>query len=63
MHASTSANINRSRLLPDVGSRSRSARRFHGICRVYEQVIGDVTDVERDLIRQAARLTLRAEQL
>jgi hypothetical protein len=40
------------------------ARRYRDICRAYEaEVGGDVGEVERDLIRQVAGLTLRAEQL
>jgi hypothetical protein len=55
---------NRSRLLPGVDGRSASARRFRDICANYvAEVGGNVTEVERDLIRQAAGLTLRAEQL
>ena len=55
---------NRSRLLPGVDGRSATARRFRDICRSYElEAGGNVTEVERDLIRQAAGLTLRAEQL
>jgi hypothetical protein len=55
---------NRSRLLPGVDGRSSTARRFRDICRNYEiEAGGDITEVERDLIRQAAGLTLRAEQL
>ena len=55
---------NRSRLLPGVDSRSAAARRFRDICAVYEtEAGGNVTEVERDLIRQAAGLTLCAEQL
>jgi hypothetical protein len=55
---------NRSRLLPGVDGRSATARRFRDICAAYEsEAGGNVTEVERDLIRQAAGLTLRAEQL
>jgi hypothetical protein len=57
-----SAISNRSRLLPGIDGRSATARRFRDIC--YETEIGgNVTEVERDLVRQAAGLTLRAEQL
>ena len=53
---------NRSRLLPGVDGRSATARRFRYICAAYEaEAGGNVTEVERDLIRQAAGLTLRAE--
>jgi hypothetical protein len=55
---------NRSRLLPGVDGRSASARRFRDICVAYEaEAGGNVSEVERDLIRQAAGLTLRAEQM
>jgi hypothetical protein len=58
-----SAVSNRSRLLPGVDGRSSNARRFRDICAAYEaEAGGNVTEVERDLIR-AAGLTLRAEQL
>jgi hypothetical protein len=47
-----------------VDGRSSTARRFRDICHNYEiEAGGDITEVERDLIRQAAGLTLRAEQL
>jgi hypothetical protein len=59
-----SAISNRSRLLPGIDGRSATARRFRDICISYETEIGgNVTEVERDLVRQAAGLTLRAEQL
>jgi hypothetical protein len=59
-----SAVSNRSRLLPGVDGRSANARRFRDICAAYEtEAGGNVSEVERDLIRQAAGLTLRAEQL
>jgi hypothetical protein len=55
---------NRSRLLPNVDGRNAAARRFRDICAAYEaEAGGNVTEVERDLIRQAAGFTLRAEQL
>jgi hypothetical protein len=55
---------NCSRLLPGVDGRSAAARRFRDICAAYEtEGGGNVTEVERDLIRQAAGLALRAEQL
>lgn len=59
-----SAVSNRSRLLDGIDGRSASARRFRDICRAYEaEVGGNISDVDRDLIKQAAALTLRAEQL
>src|SRR5436305_446958 len=59
-----SAVSNRSRILEGVDGRTTAARRFRDICLSYEQEAGGVvSEVERDLIRQAAGLTLRAEQL
>ncbi len=59
-----SAISNRSRLLDGVDGRSATARRFRDICRAYElELGGPVSEVERDLIRQAAGLTLRSEQM
>jgi hypothetical protein len=59
-----SAISNRSRLLEGVDGRSASARRFRDIVAAYEAEAGShVSAVERDLIRQAAGLTLRAEQM
>jgi hypothetical protein len=55
---------NRSWLLPNVDGRNAAARQFRDICAAYEaEAGGNVTEVERDLIRQAAGFTLRAEQL
>ena len=55
---------NRSRILPGVDGRSATARRFRDICRSYEiDFGGNVTEVERDLIRQAAALVVRSEQM
>jgi hypothetical protein len=51
-------------MLPGVDGRSSAARRFRDICRNYElEAGGNISELERDLIRQAAGLTLRAEQL
>jgi hypothetical protein len=59
-----SAISNRSRLLDSVDGRSATARRFRDICRAYEiELGGPVSELERDLIRQAAGLTLRSEQM
>ena len=59
-----SAVSNRSRLLEKVDGRSATARRFRDICRAYEiELGGPVSELERDLIRQAAGLTLRSEQM
>jgi hypothetical protein len=55
---------NRSRMLPGVDGRSSAARRFRDICANYEaEAGGNVTEVERDLIRQAAALVVRSEQM
>jgi len=55
---------NRSRILPGVDGRSALARRFRDICRSYElEAGGEVSEVERDLIRQAAGLVVRGEQM
>jgi hypothetical protein len=59
-----SAISNRSRLLEGVDGRSALARRYRDIVEAYvREAGGSVSEVERDLIRQAAGLTLRAEQL
>jgi len=55
---------NRSRILPGVDGRSATARRFRDICRSYElEAGGDVSELERDMIRQAAGLVVRGEQM
>ena len=55
---------NRSRLLDGVDGRTATARRFRDICRAYEKELGGISsEVERDLIKQAAGLTLRSEQM
>jgi hypothetical protein len=55
---------NGSRLLQNVDGRSSSARRFRDLVRAYEAEAGGVlTEVERGLIKQAAGLTLRSEQM
>ena len=59
-----SAVSNRSRLLQNVDGRSSSARRFRDLVAAFEAEIGGtLTEVERGLVRQAAALTIRAEQL
>jgi hypothetical protein len=59
-----SAVSNRSRLLQNVDGRSSSARRFRDLVVAFEAEIGgELTEVERGLVRQAAALTMRAEQL
>jgi hypothetical protein len=55
---------NGTRLLQDVDGRSSSARRFRDLVRAYEaEVGGNLTEVERGLVRQAAALTFKAEKL
>ena len=55
---------NGTRLLQNVDGRSSSARRFRDLVRAYEaEVGGDLTEVDRGLIRQAAALTFKAETL
>ncbi|MFK4725386.1 hypothetical protein ABIE89_006486 [Bradyrhizobium niftali] len=51
-------------MLQNVDGRSSSARRFRDLVRAYEaEVGGDLTEVGRGLIRQAAALTFKAEKL
>jgi hypothetical protein len=55
---------NGTRLLQNVDGRTSSARRFRDLVRAYEgEVGGNLTEVERGLIRQAAALTFKAETL
>jgi len=55
---------NGTRLLQNVDGRSSSARRFRDLVRAYEtEVGGNLSEVERGLIRQAAALTFKAETL
>jgi hypothetical protein len=55
---------NGTRLLQNVDGRSSSARRFRDLVRAFEtEVGGNLTEVERGLIRQAAALTFKAETL
>lgn len=59
-----SAVSNGSRLLANVDGRTSSARRFRDLVAAFEgEIGGNLTAVERGLVRQAAALTLRAEQL
>jgi hypothetical protein len=59
-----SAVTNGSKLLVGIDGRSPAARRFRDLIQLYEAEIGGVlTEVERGLVRQAAALTMRAEQL
>lgn len=59
-----SAVTNGSRLLEGIDGRSPAARRFRDLIQLYEtEVSGDLTELERGLIRQAAALSLRSEQL
>jgi hypothetical protein len=44
--------------------RRRPARRFREICDAYaREAGGEITDLERDIIKQAAALTYRGEEL
>ena len=55
---------NGTRLLQNVDGRSSSARRFRDLVRAYKtECGGNLTEVERGLIRQAAALTFKAESL
>lgn len=55
---------NRTRLLSNVDGRSREARRFRDLVASFASEIGsDLGEVEMGLVRQAAGLALRAEQL
>ena len=55
---------NGSKLHANVDHRSASARRYRDIVAAFTSEIGtDLTEAERGLIRQAATLSLRAEQL
>jgi hypothetical protein len=59
-----SAVTNGSKLLVGIDGRSPGARRFRDLIQLYEAEIGGaLTEVERGLIKQAAALTLRTEQL
>jgi hypothetical protein len=51
-------------MLEGVDGRTASARRFRDLVRAYEnEVGGNLTEVDRGLIRQAAALTFKAETL
>ncbi|WP_298106320.1 hypothetical protein [Bradyrhizobium sp.] len=54
---------NGTRLLVGVDGRSPNARRFRDLVRAYEAEFESVTEVDRNLIRQAALLALKSEQL
>jgi hypothetical protein len=55
---------NGTRLLSNVDGRSREARRFRDLVASFATEIGtDLGEVEMGLVRQAAGLALRAEQL
>jgi hypothetical protein len=59
-----SAVSNRSRLLEGVDGRTASARRYRDLCRAFEAELGGpLNEVELGLVKQAATLTLRAEQM
>lgn len=54
---------NGTRLLVGVDGRSPTARRFRDLVRSYETEFETVTEVDRNLIRQAALLALKSEHL
>jgi hypothetical protein len=55
---------NGTRLLQNVDGRSSSARRFRDLVAAFEKEVGgNLTEVERGMIRQAAALTFKAETL
>jgi hypothetical protein len=55
---------NGTRLLENVDGRSSSARRFRDLVQAFEgEIGGTLTEVEKGLVRQAAGLQLRAEQM
>jgi hypothetical protein len=59
-----SAVTNGSRLLEGIDGRSPAARRYRDLIHLYEsEVGGELTEIERGLIKQAAALSLRSEQL
>ena len=59
-----SAVSNRSRMLEGVDGRTASARRYRYLCRAFEEELGgSLNEVELGLVKQAATLTLRAEQM
>lgn len=50
--------------LPRVDARTRSSRRYHQLILTFEAEIGrELTEADRVLIKQAATIALRAEQL
>lgn len=55
---------NGTRLLQNVDGRSSSARRFRDLVRAFEaEVGGTLSELERGLVRQAAILSLKTEQM
>lgn len=60
-----SAVTNGSRLLDGIDGRSPAARRFRDLVQAFETEIGgdQPSELQRGLVRQAAALALRAEQL
>jgi len=51
--------------LPRTDGRTLAARRFRGLCEAFETELGggQLTETERGMVRQAAGLQLRLEQL
>jgi hypothetical protein len=59
-----SAVTNGSKLLVGIDGRCPSARRYRDLVAAFEAEIGgNLTEVERGLVKQAAALTLRSEQM
>jgi len=59
-----SAVTNGKKLLEGIDGRSPAGRRYRDLIRAFEAEIGGpITEVERGLIRQAAALMLRSEQM
>lgn len=54
---------NGTRLLMGVDGRSATARRFRDLVRSYESEFESTSEADRNLIRQAALLALKSEQL
>ena len=51
-------------LLPNVDGRSANARRFRDLVRAFEvEIGGNLSELERGLVRQAAVLSLKTEQM
>ena len=59
-----SAVTNGKKLIEGIDGRTTAGRRYRDLVRAFEKDVGSpVTEADRGLIRQAAALTLRAEQM